>query len=158
MKDKKDKFIRRAFAVTWLLLFAFAGLVAFFLVKDSARQPDVNNYIGKSAYELAVEHGFKGDETLWLSSLQAVPVAQETPIPGKDGKDGQDSRSTDTTTTKETTIEKQTPVNGQDGRDGKTPQFAQDQTTNLIYMRYVGDDDWQVLPKLCLGVLCSEGQ
>lgn len=34
---------------------------------------------GKSAYEIAVMHGFKGSETEWLESLK-----------GKDGKDGKD--------------------------------------------------------------------
>lgn len=56
---------------------------------------------GKSAYELAVEQGFKGDLTSWLSSLKgkdgqpgpAGPAGKDGDrgpqgIPGKDGKDG----------------------------------------------------------------------
>ena len=51
---------------------------------------------GKSAYELAVTQGFKGDLTSWLESLrgpQGLPGAagKQGPAgqPGKDGKDGQ---------------------------------------------------------------------
>ena len=45
---------------------------------------------GKSAYELAVENGFKGSEKEWLDSLNGKDGY--TPIKGKDyfdGKDGQ---------------------------------------------------------------------
>lgn len=38
---------------------------------------------GKSAYEIAVEHGFEGTEKEWLESLKGQPGA-----PGKDGADG----------------------------------------------------------------------
>lgn len=38
---------------------------------------------GKSAYEIALEHGFEGTETEWLNSLHG-----ENGQPGKDGKDG----------------------------------------------------------------------
>ncbi len=38
---------------------------------------------GKSAYEIAVEEGFEGDETAWLASLKGPAGAA-----GKDGKDG----------------------------------------------------------------------
>ena len=40
---------------------------------------------GKSAYEIAVEHGFVGTEAEWLKSLKGVDG-----LPGKDGKDGAD--------------------------------------------------------------------
>ena len=40
---------------------------------------------GKSAFEIAVEHGFVGTETEWLESLKGVDG-----LPGKDGKDGAD--------------------------------------------------------------------
>ena len=48
---------------------------------------------GKSAYELAVTQGFKGDLTSWLESLRG-PQGEQGPAgqpgqPGKDGKDGQ---------------------------------------------------------------------
>lgn len=38
---------------------------------------------GKSAYELAVQRGFKGSEAEWLTSLRGRDAA-----PAKDGKDG----------------------------------------------------------------------
>ena len=51
---------------------------------------------GKSAYEIAVEHGFKGTEAEWLASLKG-----DTGENGKDGKDGYNG------------------LNGKDGEDGK---------------------------------------
>ena len=45
---------------------------------------------GKSAYEIAVEHGFEGDEQAWLESLKGEkgdPGPQGPP--GADGKDGE---------------------------------------------------------------------
>ena len=69
---------------------------------------------GKSAYEIAVENGFKGTITEWLESLNGKdgdkgdPFTYEdfTPeqlaaLKGKDGVDGQDGK------------------NGEDGQDGK---------------------------------------
>jgi len=53
---------------------------------------------GKSAYEIAVENGFEGDEQAWLASLvgprglQGIegPAGEQGPpgTPGKDGADG----------------------------------------------------------------------
>lgn len=52
---------------------------------------------GKSAYEIAVEHGFAGTETEWLESLKGVDGKDGCDgrngvdgLPGKDGKDGAD--------------------------------------------------------------------
>ena len=52
---------------------------------------------GKSAYEIAVEHGFVGTETEWLESLKGVDGKDGCDgrngvdgLPGKDGKDGAD--------------------------------------------------------------------
>lgn len=44
---------------------------------------------GKSAYEIAVENGFEGDETAWLKSLKGeTGPAGADGKPGADGKDG----------------------------------------------------------------------
>jgi len=51
---------------------------------------------GKSAYEIAVEHGYVGTEAEWLASLKGKDGAN-----GKDGADGKDG------------------ANGKDGADGK---------------------------------------
>ena len=52
---------------------------------------------GKSAYEIAVEHGFVGTEAEWLESLKGVDGKDGCDgrngvdgLPGKDGKDGAD--------------------------------------------------------------------
>lgn len=73
---------------------------------------------GKSAYELAVEHGFKGTEQEWLASLRGKDGVDGkdgyTPIKGKDyfdgapGKDGVDGKD------------------GIDGKDGYTPVKGKD--------------------------------
>ena len=53
---------------------------------------------GKSAYEIAVEHGFEGSEEEWLASLKG-----EQGPPGERGTDGQDGRGiTDITYDSET--------------------------------------------------------
>ena len=61
----------------------------------------INQYIenGKSAYELAVIHGFKGTEEEWLESLRGTD--------GKDGKDGY------------TPVKDVDYADGKDGIDGK---------------------------------------
>ena len=50
---------------------------------------------GKSAYEIAVEHGFEGSEEEWLESLKGEKGDKgdkgdrgEQGLPGKDGADG----------------------------------------------------------------------
>ncbi len=61
---------------------------------------------GKSAYEIAVEHGFVGDEQAWLDSLKGTPGSNGADgAPGKDGVDGQ---------------------NGKDGQDGAPGQNGAD--------------------------------
>ncbi len=43
---------------------------------------------GRSAYQVAVDNGFVGDEAAWLASLKGDPG--EPGEPGDDGEDGQD--------------------------------------------------------------------
>ena len=45
---------------------------------------------GRSAYEIAVEHGFVGTETEWLESLRGADGKDG--LPGKDGKNGVDAK------------------------------------------------------------------
>lgn len=46
---------------------------------------------GKSAYEIAVEHGFEGTEQEWLESLKGERGEKGDPgEPGADGRDGND--------------------------------------------------------------------
>lgn len=59
---------------------------------------------GKSAYEIAVEHGFAGTEVQWLTSLMGSDGAD-----GRDGRDGIDGR------------DGRNGVDGTDGQDGRTP-------------------------------------
>lgn len=58
---------------------------------------------GKSAYEIAVEHGFVGTEAEWLESLKGIDGKNGADgLPGKDGKNGTDG------------------LPGRDGIDGKS--------------------------------------
>ena len=69
---------------------------------------------GKSAYEIAVEHGFEGDEQAWLESLKGEkgdPGPQGPP--GADGKDGEQGPQ------------------GPAGKDAE-PQFTQEQVDALL--------------------------
>lgn len=157
MKDRQTKWLQRAFWVTWFILFLVAGLVVWALVRDHSTT-QVNNYIsktpGKSAYQMAVEHGFKGNEVMWLASLKA------TSIKGDDGKDSVSHETVEKTTVKQTIVkEKSVPgPAGAKGEKGDTPQFAQDSITGQMYTKLPQDDDWKAIPKLCLGILCGGGQ
>ena len=64
---------------------------------------------GKSAYEIAVEQGFEGDETAWLESLKGAD--------GKDGVDGKDGTNG---------------TNGTDGADGKDGFPTEEQWNALV--------------------------
>lgn len=68
---------------------------------------------GKSAYELAVENGFKGTEAEWLASLHAED--------GKDGKDGY---------TPVKNVDYFDGRDGEDGKDGYTPIKGTDYWTD----------------------------
>ena len=61
---------------------------------------------GKSAFEIAVEHGFVGTETEWFESLRGAD--------GKDGLPGKDGK------------------NGVDGKDGITPDMSSNATKTDI--------------------------
>ena len=95
----------------------------YFIGGGGAGQP------GKSAYEIAVEQGFEGDEQAWLESLkgekgdpgpQGPPGADgkdgEQGPPGADGKDGADGE--------------QGPP-GPPGKDAE-PQFTPEQVAALL--------------------------
>src|SRR5699024_10479509 len=72
---------------------------------------------GKSAYEIAVDQGFEGDEQAWLESLKGDkgdPGPQGPP--GADGKDGADGE--------------QGPP-GPPGKDAE-PQFTPEQVAALL--------------------------
>lgn len=49
-------------------------------------QPGKDGKDGKSAYDLAVQEGFKGDLKAWLASLKGQPGKDATGKPGADGK------------------------------------------------------------------------
>lgn len=70
---------------------------------------EVPAIVGQSAYQTAVNNGFKGSETAWLDSLKGKDGY--TPVKGKDYVDGY------------------TPVKGKDYTDGRTPVKGEDYWT-----------------------------
>src|SRR5690625_1471683 len=95
----------------------------YFIGGGGAGQP------GKSAYEIAVEQGFEGDEQAWLESLKGEkgdPGPQGPP--GADGKDGEQGP------------QGLPGVDGKDGADGEQgppgkdaePQFTPEQVAALL--------------------------
>lgn len=163
MSDKDPKWIKKAFTVTWLLLFLLLGLFVWSILKDKPTQVN-NNYTAQkpeSAYDIAVKNGFKGTEKMWLESLRAEPSPPvEPPKDGKDGRDGRDGKDSVSTHTEGQTVLKekvivQKPIKGEKGENGRTMQLAQDSASNKLFYRYEGDDDWQPLPLLCLGIICK---
>lgn len=78
--------MKKLFEIAALLLVASCALTACSVAQDGKN--------GKSAYEIAVEHGFVGDEQAWLDSLRGQDGADgavgSQGVPGKDGTDGKD--------------------------------------------------------------------
>ena len=90
---------------------------------------------GKSAYEIAVEHGFVGTETEWLESLKGVDGKDGCDgrngadgLPGRDGIDGTDGKSAYIIAVEHgfsgTENEWLQSLKGADGRDGVTPDMS----------------------------------
>ena len=81
---------------------------------------------GKSAYEIAVEHGFVGTETEWLESLKGVDGKDG--LPGRDGIDGTDGKSAYIIAVEHgftgTENEWLQSLKGADGKDGITPDIS----------------------------------
>ena len=84
---------------------------------------------GKSAYEIAIEHGFVGTETEWLESLKGVDgkdgVNGEDGLPGRDGIDGKSAYIIAVehgfSGTENEWLQS---LKGADGRDGITPDMS----------------------------------
>ena len=108
---------------------------------------------GKSAYELAVEHGFKGTEQEWVASLNGKDGADGrdgyTPVKGVDYFDGADGY----TPIKGVDYFDGTP--GKDGKDGYTPVKGKDYFDGIngqdgvdgvgIEEIYFNDDDEMII-------------
>lgn len=60
-------------------------------IKGESGADGINGIDGKSAYEIAVENGFKGTEQEWLNSLSGTNGTNG--INGKDGVDGKDANN-----------------------------------------------------------------
>lgn len=96
---------------------------------------------GKSAYEIAVDNGFEGDQTEWIESLKGNPGDKGEPFkyenfteeqledligpkgnPGERGTDGTDGKDG---------IDGKDGENGKDGKDAD-PQFTEEQVAALL--------------------------
>lgn len=67
----------------------------------------INGVDGKSAYQIAIDNGYSGDEQQWLESLK-----------GTDGKNGVDGRDGTSFTFDDLTEEQKEALSGKDGKDG----------------------------------------
>ena len=92
----------------------------------------IDQYIenGKSAYELAVENGFKGTETEWLDSLHGID--------GKDGMDGKDGKDGYTPVKG---VDYRDGIDGKDGRDGMDGKNGVDGKTPVKGTDYFTESD-----------------
>lgn len=90
---------------------------------------------GKSAYEIAVEHGFAGTETEWLKNLKGVDGKDGCDgrngadgLPGRDGINGTDGKSAYIIAVEHgfsgTETEWLQSLKGADGKDGITPDMS----------------------------------
>lgn len=81
---------------------------------------------GKSAFEIAVEHGFDGTETEWLESLRGTDGKDG--LPGKDGADGLPGRDG---------------TDGKNGTDGISGSDGKSAYTIAVEHGFTGtEDDW----------------
>lgn len=81
---------------------------------------------GKSAFEIAVEHGFDGTETEWLESLRGADGKDG--LPGKDGADGLPGRDG---------------TDGKNGTDGISGSDGKSAYTIALEHGFTGtEDDW----------------
>ena len=102
---------------TVLIRILCAALLASFALACFASCDAKDGKDGKSAYEIAVEHGFVGDEQAWLDSLKGAQGEPGEPgkngtngahgAQGEDGKDGQDGAPG------------KDGIDGADGKDGE---------------------------------------
>lgn len=95
-----------------------------FLQKISEKGKD-----GKSAFEIAIEHGFVGTEAEWLKSLKGVDGKDGVNgLPGRDGIDGTDGKSAYIIAVEHgftgTENEWLQSLKGADGKDGITPDMS----------------------------------
>ena len=77
---------------------------------------------GKSAYEIAVDNGFKGNETEWLNSLHGKDGKDGyTPVKGVDYFDGKDGKDGYTPVKNVDYFDGKNGLDGKDGIDGYSP-------------------------------------
>ncbi len=85
----RSTFMTRILCAVVLVLLVSSCLVSCNQDKDSSPGTSgIDGQNGKSAYEIAVEHGFEGDEQAWLDSLKGQNGTDGTS--GKDGINGKD--------------------------------------------------------------------
>ena len=122
-----------------ILISFFCLMFIFLLVGCGSEQPKD----GKSAYEIAVENGFKGNEIEWLSSLK-----------GKNGFEVEFQISSGYIQNKyenETEWKNLISLNeliGPEGNKGDSVEF--NVTTTHLQYRYVGEETWKDLLELSL--------
>lgn len=153
MTPKQFKTLALLVALTIVLV----GVAVYLLVTSRPKDIEVHNYIGKSAYQVAVDNGFKGSEVQWLETLKAQPTPGPEGKQGKDGRDGANAVSTYTEKIieQQTVLEKQIPVNGQNGRE---IELRSNPDTKDLEWRYVGTRGWNVLLEYCELTKCEDGQ
>lgn len=128
---------------------AILGIItALVLLFTKPADTQVNNYVGKSAYQSALDTGFKGTELEWVKSLQAAPAKDGEKGDTVVGPKGENSVSTHTETIveKQTTVEKQVPLKGENGRE---VEMRTNPLTKDIEWRYSGTRGWNVLLEIC---------
>lgn len=101
---------------------------------------------GKSAYEIAVEHGFEGTEEEWLASLKGEPGKDGAPgkdgvdgAPGKDGQDGAPGKD------------------GEPGKDGQDGAAGADGYTPVKGVDYFTDAEKQEMVEEVIAAVGTGG-
>lgn len=153
MSPKQFKVLALLVALTIVLV----GVAVYLLVESRPKDVEVHNYVGKSAYQVAVDNGFKGNEVQWLETLKAQPVQgpKGDSIKGDKG-DNAVSTHTEKIIEQQTVLEKQIPINGKDARE---IEMRTNPDTKDREWRLAGTRGWNVLIEYCeIKDTCEDGQ
>lgn len=157
--NKKDRILLRLVTIAFAI---FVLLLAYFGYQLGKEVEQQSNYTHTNIEAIYKDLDIKQKQ---IDAMQSHinKILSNIPKDGRDGSDGTDGvNGKDGATIVEnhettTIIEKEVPVEPRQGNNGKTPEFAIDNVSNKLMMRYQGDEEWHIIPILCenLTVVCE---
>lgn len=155
--DKKDRILLRVLTILFALFVLLLALYGWQLGQNVEKQASHYQAQIDTIYE---DLDLQREELNTLKS-QFKHFIENPPKDGEKGddgvsikgEDGEDGVTTIERHETQTIIEKPVVIEPEPGRDGRTPEFAIDATTGSQLMRYKGDEDWHLVPRVVCSVL-----